>query len=73
MQVTERVLTMQEKTLLNVAKLIATMTLKRGHQESDIVKFRQAMQAQTEEEAHKVNKLPGQPKISVFKQRDEGQ
>jgi hypothetical protein len=71
--VAERVLTMRESTASDIARLIATMVAQRSLDIRDVVKFRRAMQTQTEEEAHKMEGLLGQPKMSVFKQCGEGQ
>jgi len=71
--VAERVLTMRESTASDIARLIATTVAQRSLDIRDVVKFRRAMQTQTEEEAHKMERLLGQPKMSVFKQCGEGQ
>jgi len=71
--VAERVLTMRESTASDIARLIATTVAQRSLDIRDVVKFRRAMQTQTEEEVHKMERLLGQPKMSVFKQCGKGQ
>jgi len=66
--VAERVLTMRENTVPDIARLISTIVAQRSLDIRDVVKFRRAMQAQTEEETRKVERVMGQPKMSVFKQ-----
>jgi len=66
--VAERVLTMRENTVPDIARLISTTVAQRSLDIRDVVKFRRAMQEQTEEETRKVERLLGQPKMTVFKQ-----
>ena len=66
--VAERVLTMRENTVPDIAKLISTTVAQRSLDIRDVVKFRRAMQEQTKEETRKVERLLGQPKMTVFKQ-----
>ena len=66
--VAERVLTMRENTVPDIARLISTTVAQRSLDIRDVVKFRRAMQEQTKEETRKVERLLGQPKMTVFKQ-----
>jgi holliday junction DNA helicase RuvB len=64
--VAERVLTMRENTIPDIAKLIAATVVKRSQDIRDVIKLRRAMQAQTIEEVNNAERLLGQKKISVF-------
>jgi Holliday junction DNA helicase RuvB len=64
--VAERVLTMRENTIPDIAKLIATTVVKRSQDIRDVVKLRRAMHAQTIEEVNNAERLLGPKRISVF-------
>jgi len=66
-----RVLTMREDTEPGIAKLIAAIVAERSLDIRDVVKFRRAMQAQTIEEVHHVERLLGQKRMSVFRRLSE--
>jgi len=60
----------RESTAPDIARLIATTVAKRSLDIRDVVKFRRAMQTQTEEEAHKMEfTLKGLIKSSVRGQK----
>jgi len=71
--VAQRVLTMRENTIPDIARMISTTVAQRSLDIRDAVKFRRAMHEQTEEEISKVERLMGQSKMSVFQQRSPNQ
>ena len=70
--VAEQVLTMRESTAPEIAKVIAATVVQRSLHIRDVVKFRRAMQAQTEEVLNRVERLLGQNRISVFQRASGG-
>lgn len=64
--VAERVLTMREDTTPDISKLIAGTVAQRSLDIRDVVRFRRAMQVQTDEEVSRVEQLLGQKRMSVF-------
>lgn len=69
--VAERVLSMRENTVPDIAKLIASTVATRSLDIRDVVKFRRAMNSQSVEEVWQVERLLGQKKMSVF-QKNKG-